>query len=218
MKQIIPFEKEITFKTTIGEITSISLENDLKFDAEDTIRGNFYVKGTYKMLSSSSMEEQYSYKIPCEINISDEYDALKATLDIDDFNYEISDNTLKLTIDLLVDNLTRKEQPSDRTIQEEQPIEESKPKDFEQELTKLTEEIKSPVIESQEQREPTPAKEYLSFKEEETYLTYSIYLVQEQDTLDSIMKKYQVSYEDLQQYNNLDNVMPATKLIIPNLK
>ena len=47
MKQIIPFTKDITFKNTIGDLVSISLDNDLQLKGEDLITGNFYVKGKY---------------------------------------------------------------------------------------------------------------------------------------------------------------------------
>lgn len=74
MRQTIPFKKDITFKTKIGELTSISLENDLTLKGEDLVVGNFYINGTYKMIEASTKEEEYSYKIPCEIAISEEYD------------------------------------------------------------------------------------------------------------------------------------------------
>ena len=110
MKQIIPFEKDILFKTKIGELTSISLDNDLILKGEDIVTGNFYIKGTYKMISSSTNEEEYSYKIPCEIQISDIYDTYDCTIDIDDFSYEIkNDDTLCVKISVLLDNLIKKE-------------------------------------------------------------------------------------------------------------
>ena len=71
MRQTIPFKKDITFKTKIGELTSISLENDLTLKGEDLVVGNFYINGTYKMIEVSTKEEEYSYKIPCEIAISE---------------------------------------------------------------------------------------------------------------------------------------------------
>ena len=74
----------ILFKTKIGELTSISLDNDLILKGEDIVTGNFYIKGTYKMISSSTNEEEYSYKIPCEIQISDIYDTYDCTINIDD--------------------------------------------------------------------------------------------------------------------------------------
>ena len=110
MIQTVPFTKDITFKTKIGEITSISLDHDLKLKQEDLITGNFYLKGTYKMLETSTIEEEYSYKIPCEIAISDEYDTFDAEIDIDDFSYEIvDDEILRVNIVVSIDNLIKKE-------------------------------------------------------------------------------------------------------------
>ncbi len=260
MKQIIPFEKEITFKSTIGEITGISLENDLALHGEDTIKGNFYIKGTYKMLKTSEIEENYNYKIPCEINISEEYDAFNATIDIDDFNYEVKQNNiLKIEIQVVVDNLQKKEiiieEPKiDHEISEdlrEEPKEESIPiKEIipgepssdtikeEQEQTRqninmfnnieqldMTDQIptnKKVTLENVEDNGKinitTKTNNILDITTEETYLTYSVYLMREEDTIESIMKKYKVSYDDLQDYNNLESIMPNTKLIIPNLK
>ena len=94
MRQTIPFKKDITFKTKIGEITAISLDNDLMLKGEDLISGNFYISGTYKMLETSTILENYSYKIPCEIAISEDYDTFDATVDIDDFYYEIIDDEI----------------------------------------------------------------------------------------------------------------------------
>lgn len=226
MKQIIPFEKEITFKTSIGEITGISLDHDLILNSDNEITGNFYIKGTYKMLSTSELEEPYSYKIPCEINISDDYDTFKATIDIDDFNYNISkDNILKINIQVLIDNLEKKQvviedhshEIFEELVRSEKPEikpeikEEIKP---EPELDILEKKV---TIEKQKEEE-TNRNNFLELSTEETYLTYSVYLMKEEDTIESIMKKYKVSYEELQNYNNLEQVMPNTKIIIPASK
>ena len=117
MTQIIPFTKDITFKTKVFEITSISLDHDLQLKGEDIITGNFYVKGKFKMTKASQIEEGFNYKIPCEINISKEYDAYDAIIDIDDFYYDLLDEEiLKVNIAVVIDNLVKKE------IEEEQEI------------------------------------------------------------------------------------------------
>ena len=130
MKQIIPFTKDITFKNTIGDLVSISLDNDLQLKGEDLITGNFYVKGKYKLTKASIQEEEYSYKIPCEIAISDDYDTFDATIDIDDFYYDIIDNeVLRINIDLVIDNLVKKEVKEKEEVsvrKEEQEVKEIK--------------------------------------------------------------------------------------------
>lgn len=50
---------------------------------------------------------------------------------------------------------------------------------------------------------------------EETFSTYYVYMVREEDTLESIIEKYQTTREELQNYNDLTDVKVGSKLIIP---
>lgn len=54
-----------------------------------------------------------------------------------------------------------------------------------------------------------------SNKDEEQYVTYRVYKVLETDTIDSIIKKYNVTKEILSDYNNIENINTGDKLIIP---
>lgn len=111
MKQIIPFKKEITFKTMISKITSISLEHTLELKSEDMVTGDFIVSGSYKMTEASQIDEEFSYKIPIEITIDSKYDTSNIALEFDDFVYEVLDEErLLLNIDLCIDNLELKEE------------------------------------------------------------------------------------------------------------
>jgi len=57
---------------------------------------------------------------------------------------------------------------------------------------------------------------FSSFKDEdETFSTYSIYIVRNNETIETIMEKYKVKREDLENYNDLSNIQIGTKLIIP---
>lgn len=53
---------------------------------------------------------------------------------------------------------------------------------------------------------------------EETFSTYYVYIVRENDTVDSIIDKYKVSKEELANYNNLNDIQLGSKLIIPCVK
>lgn len=53
------------------------------------------------------------------------------------------------------------------------------------------------------------------FNEEEQYITYHVYPVTENDTLDKIIEKYNVTKEDLAKYNDIEDIHPGDKLIIP---
>ena len=243
MRQIVPFKKDIKFKSKIGELVSISLDHDLTLKDDDTLSGYFYLKGTYKMLPTSEIETEYSYKIPVEIAISDNYDAFLARASIDDFNYEIDGDVLRISVDVLIDNLERREEKKEeeplndvdtRNIVLESEIDE----DVQEEAKRCYDkEEKEEIdvfedIKPQEKQEDESSKEVLKGRddssfmkdstsffqdEEESYLTYSVYLVKEEDTVDDILKRYAVDLTLLQDYNDLTNVTPGMKLIIPNI-
>ncbi len=216
MKQTIPFTKDITFKTKIGDLTSISLDNDLTLKGEDLIVGNFYIKGNYKLTKESSEEEEYSYKVPCEIAISDDYDTFDCKIDIDDFHYEIiNDEILRVSIVVLIDNLTKKEK--------EEKKEENRCIDLEELPKEVIHEIKEEPKKEIRDIENTvnivkEEKENIINLEEngERYLTYRVYIVREEDTIEQILTKYKITKEELSDYNDINNFTTGTKLIIPS--
>lgn len=216
MKQTIPFTKDITFKTKIGDLTSISLDNDLTLKGEDLIVGSFYIKGTYK--DDNLNEEEYSYKIPCEIAISDDYDTYDSTIDIDDFHYEIvNDEILRVDIVVLIDNLIKKEKEVERCIDLEEleevihDITPNLPTEVKEEAKEEKRDIDSTINIVKEEKE-----NIIKLTNEENYLTYRVYIVNEEDTLEKIITKYKVTKEQLKDYNDIDNFTVGTKLIIPS--
>ena len=79
MKKVIPFTKEIPFKTMISEITDINLEHDLEI-FDNTIEGNFIVSGKYKMTDASVIEEEFLHKLPFTIEMDDKIRSLQITI------------------------------------------------------------------------------------------------------------------------------------------
>lgn len=51
---------------------------------------------------------------------------------------------------------------------------------------------------------------------EETFSTYSIYILRQEETIQSLIEKYHVTKEDLENYNDLSNLTIGSKIIIPN--
>lgn len=247
MKQVIPFQKEIVFRTMIGEITSISLEQQLRFSDRNTIEGDFIVSGSYKMTEASQIEEDFEYRIPVDITIDDKYDTTAATFAIDDFTYDIvNEEMLKVDIELLLDGLEEMKETS--SLDEEPELEEVRGDGEEVEL--LEEKEEEPVtkimdvlsddledekevtvstslevptsdfVKMEEQEEVTPSIDsiFSALKDtEETFSTYSVYIVRENDTLEGILDRYQITKEEMAPYNNLDEVKVGTKLIIPTI-
>ena len=108
MRQIVSLEKEIVFKTMIGEICSISLEHDLSFINESEIEGNLIISGTYKMTEASTLEEEFNYKIPVEIMLTTNLLEDKRKIDINDFTYKIiNEEALNIKVEILIEGLEK---------------------------------------------------------------------------------------------------------------
>ena len=138
MKQIIPFKRELLFKTKVSEVTSISLEHELNY-MDDIVSGEFHITGDYKMTEGSIQREKFSFDLPFEINLTEHYDKETIVFDIDNFYYELVNNeALKVNIDVSIDGeviedkkvdkeevLERKDEPVIVNYQDDEGIEES---------------------------------------------------------------------------------------------
>lgn len=74
------------------------------------------------------------------------------------------------------------------------------------------------ISEVKEGREEVSITNNLSssfFSEEEKYIMYKVHIVRENETIDQIKEKYEVTKEELEKYNNLENIVLGTKIIIP---
>lgn len=111
MKQIIPFKKELLFKTKVSEITSISLEHTLTLKEDDLISGEFHVSGDYKMTEGSINREKFQFQLPFDIALDSRYNMSSIIIDIDNFYYEIINNeSLQVNIDVYVEGEKLKEE------------------------------------------------------------------------------------------------------------
>ena len=119
MKKKISFEKKIEFPTMIGEISTISLEHSLKFIDESSIEGEFLLSGKYKMTEASRLEEDYEYKIPVEISLTEKLDLNTAKIEISDFTYKIeNEDTMVCNIELSIEGIEKIEVPEIEEIEE----------------------------------------------------------------------------------------------------
>lgn len=217
MKKIIPFKKDITFKTNLSEITSISLEHTLK-STKNSVYGELIVSGEYKINPSSTSVEPFSYPLPFSIDFSDEYNLLKSNIEVDDFYYEIINNdTLAVNIDVLIDNIEEELIPKieidehkieRHDILKEEPKEEKKKEVIEEEKDKR-------CIEEEDIKGITSIFDTLDDKDE-NYTSYSVYIVRQGDTLEDILNKYNTTKECLEDYNDLKELKINSKIIIPN--
>lgn len=272
MKQIIPFKKELPFKTKVSEITSISLERDLEVK-DETISGVFHITGDYKMNEGSINREKFSFDLPFDITLDPRYDISTVITDIEDFYYDVlEESILKVNIDLFVTAEYLPEEPISEIISiEELPKEEQQEKretissetqlpeeDFTiepqqseetRELTETQEEIIDyakvtdtttiPPLDLQESKSAKEESENNMPKEQiekaenrdetldigtdlfsnldntETYTTYYVYIVKEEDTVEKIITKFEITKEDFEDYNDINNIKTGDKVIIP---
>ena len=104
MKQIIPFKKDLPFKTKVSDITSISLERKIEILDGGIVTGTFYITGDYKMNEGSINREKFSFDLPFDITLDPRYDVNSVKADIEDFYYDvINEDTLKVNIDLYIE-------------------------------------------------------------------------------------------------------------------
>lgn len=50
---------------------------------------------------------------------------------------------------------------------------------------------------------------------EETYATYSVYILREEETINSLIEKYKTTKEELESYNDVSALSVGSKIIIP---
>ena len=282
MKKNISFEKKITFPTMIGEISAIDLEHNLKFIDESNVEGEFIVKGKYKLTEASRLEEDFEYKIPTEIVLTEKLDLVTTNIEIVDFYYEIeNDDTMICFIEIKIEGLEKIELEDDsvrnqdlefledrecdgdiKTEEEKEiphkdndkmdveKIEEVKEVEF-KDLEKINEkeekleEVRSEEeifnngngeenmkkdemneeIQEEVEMEETKEEETESLsnifsslsEKEETFATYSVYILREEETINTVIEKYKTTKEELEKYNDLNSLTKGSKIIVPIL-
>ena len=196
MKKKVTFEKSIEFPTMIGEICEISLDQELKFTNESNVEGDLLLTGKYKMTEASRLEEDFSYKIPTEIALTEKVDLNTTNIEISDFYYEIeNENILICHIELTIEGLE---------LLEEDNIVLERECDGDDMVTK---EIDS--------TEPINSLFSNLDDEKDRYGTFIVYVVRNDETVNSIIEKYHTTIEELEKYNDLKEINLGTKLIIP---
>lgn len=218
MKQIVPFTKEIELKTNVDEITSISLDKSFRGIDNNELSGNFDLYFEYKENDISVDTKEYSEIIPFNIDIDTKYDTSLATFNIDDFYYEIEDNRVILHIDVLIDGLTYKEEEVNNIVLKHSRIEkeENEDRNIEENSQDLFKDEQKPVkLEVKEDTKPI----FETFDAtKETYVTYHVHIVREDDNVESICQKYEINKEELSNYNDITTIKMGDKLIVPTYK
>lgn len=286
MRKVISFDKELEFKTMIGEITSISLDQNLSFQDDSTVSGELVVSGKYKLTAASRLEDDFLFHLPMEIVLTERLDSQTRNVTIEDFRYDVEDNDILLChIDLLVEGVEiiddvesdscdsdiRETVPAGRIVDSNYDMDVKKESSVEEVSPVQTSDIVSPMDSSFSSQGASSQREkqfsdvmpvissnvsdksidvdantnanlststisavddtkdlkeqdesegvgslFSSFKDsDETFATYSVYIFRANDTIEMIMDKYQVTKEELENYNDLSSLAIGSKVIIP---
>ena len=238
MKKIIPFKKQVYFKTNVEEITSISLEHTLTPNSANSIKGEFVISGDYKMTNTSVSTDPFEFNIPCDIELNENYKLDKVQINIDDFYYEVIDSKiLEVNIDVLLDKLEEVDIINEIPIKHvsmkelEEDLKEEEPERVD-DIPKVEPEIINNKIDEKEDtmieevkkvdenrciEEEVTKSIFTDFGSTEEYRTYRVYIVREGDSLEQIITKYQITKEELEKYNDLKELSIGDKIIIPYL-
>ncbi|MEG2457837.1 MAG: hypothetical protein RSB41_02995 [Bacilli bacterium] len=207
MKEIIPFKKEILFKTHVKEITDISLTHDYKvLDGE--VSGEFIVEGSYKMTEASVQTEEFFYKIPFSIALGNRINEDSVNLEMGEFNYNVVNDVLSLSmsLNLLYEDTNVVENSIDDLLDKNEEIN--------------REEVNQTVniLENNIDTSSTINNITSNMNLNPGYATYKIYMAKEDDTMDSISINNNINIKELSEINNTSTVNFGDKIVIPYIE
>ena len=242
MKSVIPFTKNLEFKTKISEITSISLEREFKLEKEE-ITGNLFVTGEYKSHDISANVLPFSYKIPFTIEVPDNIKKEDLTLEITDFAYDIqNDKEITVNVELeLCYSLEEKEEEeetpplvnSDEMIAmmeernessdeikdgaKEELVEREIKKEPEKEALLETEKVEQSEVEKKKTENRNESEDLImnTTLNDDEYTTYHIHIVKEGETVETICSLYNTNLNFIKNYNDVESLTLGSKIIIP---
>ncbi len=225
MNQKIEFKKDCMLKTYVSSITDISLTHDYKI-LDDTIEGYFDVTGSYKVTMSSVETESFMFTIPFTIALSSLIDKDTIDLKLSDFNYSVEKDVLhlKMFLDMDYQEIEIKEDIKGNEeidnmindlIDKDSTTDIKSPSEFHNEV------MLDNVIDSKEEvstKEKVSEKNFNTiFNEvkESNFSKYKVYIMRSEDTLESILVKYNVTMDEIKEYNDIDNINIGSKIVIP---
>ncbi len=227
MKETIEFKKDCMLKTYVSSISDITLSHDYKI-LVDTIEGYFDVAGSYKATMSSVEKEDFFYTIPFTIALSSLIDKDSINLSIHDFSYETEKDVLhlKMVLDMEYSKLPEEvnnEETGEKEMEEVNDVIDDyinekdllSPKDFHDEVML---DKTATIKETNNEITDNNMKTIFNNVTEEEYSKFKVYIMREEDTLDSILLKYNVKIDDITDYNDVENIHVGDKIIIPIIK
>ena len=218
MNEAHVLDKEFLFKSSIYEITSISIEDNHDINGSK-IEGEFIISGDYRLHEISINKEDFCFKLPYTHELPSNINLDTVELEITDFNYEFNNNDeLKVHVEYI---LTAEEGiklfESEAELNKFLDNNDAEIIDL-KESTRAQNEVLLPET-KEETETPSKIDENMilgSINEEEKYVKYHIHIVTMNDSIESITKEYNISLNTLKKYNTFENLELNMKLLIPD--
>lgn len=232
MNEVFTIDREFLFKSTIHEITSISIEHNYDINGSN-LEGEFIISGDYRLHEISINKEDFSFKIPFTHEIRSNVNLDTIDVEITDFSYDFNNgDELTVHVEYLVKGDEAVLEFSDEDKLNEfldnnkavevvsllDGVKDEKPKEEEKTVDDKVKDAPKENIDDRNQNDDKKIDENMilnSINEEEEYIKYHVHTVTMNDTIESITSMYKISLNTLKKYNSFENLELNMKLIIP---
>lgn len=245
MNKIIPFTKVITLNETFDEIKKIALDDTLRLEEPYLVKGDLIIRGCYKT-EEREEDFNYPMPVEIAIDEKYDTSKSSIGID-DFYYEIINEQNIRVKIDLVLDDLFYKEKDEvveEIKIEDDRNDYDEYFDEIEVEAKEATDNLlvntllndkdvkkaemlninttnnnSNNVVKEEKTKDFKDSMEDL-FKEnneDKEYCIYRVYMMNENDTLEYVLNKYQVTKEDLMPFNDLDKLQVGTKLIIPSI-
>ena len=232
MNEVFTIDREFLFKSTIHEITSISIEHNYDINGSN-LEGEFIISGDYRLHEISINKEDFSFKIPFNHEIRSNINLDTIDVEITDFSYDFNNgDELTVHVEYLVkgdeavlefsdEDKLNEFLDNNKAVEVVSLLDEAKDEKTKEEEKTVDDKVKDTPKENIDDRNQNDDKKIdenmilNSINEEEEYIKYHVHTVTMNDTIESITSMYKISLNTLKKYNSFENLELNMKLIIP---
>ena len=232
MNEVFTIDREFLFKSTIHEITSISIEHNYDINGSN-LEGEFIISGDYRLHEISINKEDFSFKVPFKHDLPSNINLDTVKLDISDFSYDFNNgDELTVHVEYLVkgdeavlefsdEDKLNEFLDNNKAVEVVSLLDEAKDEKTKEEEKTVDDKVKDTTKENIDDRNQNDDKKIdenmilNSINEEEEYIKYHVHTVTMNDTIESITSMYKISLNTLKKYNSFENLELNMKLIIP---
>lgn len=181
-------------------VEKIDLQEELREDVKEEIPTAEIIE-EQKIEVMPRIEEQKTVE---NVKLEEKIEPLKEQTSITDVLPTVD----KKEIEEQLSSSDERECDGDNTYQDMEQLKEMENKDME---TKEKESENQTI-----EKEQSMGSLFSSLKEsDETFATYSVYILRQEETIQSLIEKYKTTKEELESYNDLSNITIGSKIIIP---